>query len=575
MADNISKTVVKEIAGIGNKVVDHLDQVASGVGGVIKSTSDALRGDLSNVAGQIGSHVGDVVGPEVAEMTKTVSSMGTNLAKSIFDFGGNKEPKTDKKRNSLLQSIVDHFKSEDKRLARETGKKRGLGSKILLGIIATFGLLIGSLVRSLSLPFEVLFKTLKFVGRIAKSIFKLRIFEDIFGKSGIIAKWAISFQKRFLGLTFFISKSFDNIKSFFKPIGKVINKVKIVLVNIVKSFGKLTEMKGLFGTLFKSIKVGFKILGWPLVLILGLIDFIKGFMGTEGSMVDKIKGGLIAAIKGFFLPIIWVFDWVGKKLGIGKIGTQIFEKVSKLFGYIIDGIAWIIKPIANMIIWIKNDIMKIINIISNLFKPLIEYIKSFQSNLWEVYIKPILGDIVNAIANFLMLIPDMLIGFIEGFKKDGFLKGLEGMFTPLVDFLISIPKMIVEWIKKIPGIGKLIGVNIMPKKVWSEKENRMIPKKETPVKNIITTKKETPVKRISKLQEEKVKINKVKEEKKEQKRKKEMDDIKSGQVKQKEAINTQTNIITQVGASQVPQPLPEEIPTEIDNYVLGLAILGI
>jgi len=564
MVDGISKTVVKEIAGIGNKVIDHLDQVTSGIGGVIRSTSDALRGDLSNVAGQVGSHVGDVVGPGITTMTKTVTSMGTNLAKSMFDFGGDKEPKTDKKRNSLLQSIVDHFKSEDKRLSRETGRKRGLGSKILMGIVIAFGLLVGGVVRTLLLPFELLLNSLKILVKIVKSIGKLGIIKDIFGKSGVIAKWFIRLQKRFLGLTFFISKQFDKISKIFKPIGKGIGKVGKVLGSITKAFNYLAGMKNLIGTLFRSLKLGFKILGWPITLIFGLIDFVKGFMGTEGSIVDKIKGGLIAAIKGFFAPVIWIFDWIGEKLGIGKIGTQIFEKFSKLFGYIIDGIAFIIKPIWNMIVWIKNDIMKIVNTVTGFFGPIIESIINFGANLWEGFIKPALGGIVKALVGWFMIIPDMIINFVEGFKEGGFLGGLKGAFGVIIDFFTSIPEMIMGWLRSIPWIGKLIPTSSIGSPPGSDDI--------TPWKS---TKKETPIKKIAKIQEEKGKIVKVKDEEKTQERKKMMDDIKIGQTQQKEAINSQTTVITQVGSSQGTQAQPEEIPTEIDNYVLGLAILGI
>ena len=143
MADNISKTVTKEIAIIGDKVIDNLDQVTSGIGGVIKNTSGALRGDLGGmgknlsksiggkisktskglrddlgkIAGQIGGHISDVIGPEITSIMKTIGGVGKNLAKSLFSFGS-KESKSEKKRNSLLQNIVNHFKDEKKRIAR-------------------------------------------------------------------------------------------------------------------------------------------------------------------------------------------------------------------------------------------------------------------------------------------------------------------------------------------------------------------------------------------------------------------------------------------------------------------------
>lgn len=68
------------------------------------------------------------------------------------------------------------------------------------------------------------------------------------------------------------------------------------------------------GKLIKSIKFGFKWLGWPLTLILSLIDFIKGYQETEGTTWEKIKGGLWEAFKGLIEMPIRFLTWAAEKI---------------------------------------------------------------------------------------------------------------------------------------------------------------------------------------------------------------------------------------------------------------------
>lgn len=75
--------------------------------------------------------------------------------------------------------------------------------------------------------------------------------------------------------------------------------------------------------LFKSLRFGFKFFGWPLNILLAAIDFIRGFTQTKGDLLDKLIGGLKAAVLGFLdlpLDIIgWVVDWIREKVFGQKI----------------------------------------------------------------------------------------------------------------------------------------------------------------------------------------------------------------------------------------------------------------
>ena len=121
-----------------------------------------------------------------------------------------------------------------------------------------------------------------------------------------------------------------------------------VLITKLPLFSKVaklfTSLEALpfIGKLIKSVKFGFKWLGWPLTLILSVIDFIKGFQETEGDLWEKIKGGFWSAIEGFIeLPVKFI-GWVVEKVA-GLFGVELEGVGEKIMGVLRKGFDFLME----------------------------------------------------------------------------------------------------------------------------------------------------------------------------------------------------------------------------------------
>jgi hypothetical protein len=98
----------------------------------------------------------------------------------------------------------------------------------------------------------------------------------------------------------------------------------------------------ILGRLIKGFKFGFKYLGWPLTLLMSVWDFIKGFKDTQGTLWDKIKGGLWSAIEGFIeLPVKFIGWLIEKVLGwfgieVEGVADGIMNNIKRFLDFILD-----------------------------------------------------------------------------------------------------------------------------------------------------------------------------------------------------------------------------------------------
>jgi len=147
---------------------------------------------------------------------------------------------------------------------------------------------------------------------------------------------------------------------------------KLPIFNKIGSLFKSIESIPWLGKLLKAVKIGFKWIGWPLQLLLGIFDFIKAFKETEGTLWEKLKEGLWAAIEGFIeMPVrllTWavekVLEWFGIKFDGAKAADKIMSIVRKMFDLVFEGWSlifdWIGKGVSNIIIIMKgiwNDLI--------------------------------------------------------------------------------------------------------------------------------------------------------------------------------------------------------------------------
>ena len=225
--------------------------------------------------------------------------------------------------------------------------------------------------------------------------------KGIFGAEGKIAtmwkgiKEGATFSKWF-GEGSTLKNLFTSFKGFFGPesaIGKagkwisdLMKPVKEALMGGAKGGGAVSKVMGVFNWVFDGIKgVGktiakiagpilklmgkgltiaatiakpFSFLMWPITAVLAagaaVFGFVKGFMGTEGGLGDKIIGGFKGALQGlidFFVVDIAVMiqdilNWFIEKIpGAGKIidkftfGDDIKKASDSFIGKMVDNVA--------------------------------------------------------------------------------------------------------------------------------------------------------------------------------------------------------------------------------------------
>lgn len=98
-------------------------------------------------------------------------------------------------------------------------------------------------------------------------------------------------------------------------------------------FAKWLQKLPIIGRVLKGLKFGLKWLGWPLTILLSIIDFIKAWKAETGDWQDKLFAGLKAVFHGildFPLEILgWVWDKLMGLFGIESTGTG--DKLKKWF----------------------------------------------------------------------------------------------------------------------------------------------------------------------------------------------------------------------------------------------------
>jgi len=265
-----------------------------------KATHTHIISAVKNVFSKIGSHMREVLG-ELAEVFDAVMGVFKSafnfLKDSIFGFMA-RVPPADRKRNKLLQWMVNHFRWQEKLEMIKLGKSTKVDNWLLAGLALVTAGIIGGIIRKYLLPFELAFKAL----RIGKAF-------------GWIGKFFMKFSLVGKMLAPFIGAG-----GYMDDIIKVSGKLAVM-------FPKFAAGLKLMGWAFK---VGFKFFGWPLQVLLSAYDFITGFNAVDGDFRAKMKGGLKKMVTGFLeLPIIilaWLYEQFTGQTTSGDQWIKEFEK---------------------------------------------------------------------------------------------------------------------------------------------------------------------------------------------------------------------------------------------------------
>lgn len=322
---------------------------------------------------------------------------GTKTIKSVTSLS-EKEAEYEKESAKSLSNVDEYFQSEEKRRARE-GKEesplKGLVDDIKFWIetaLVASGIIIGAITRKIILPFELLFKSMMGLWKWVKSS----------GIFTIIKIGLTKFIKLFTWIDDFITKGrianvvrkiFGTFTSIFKviksskAIGIVSKTFKFMSDIFSKVFKYVKSLKNLpfIGSFIQGFAKGFSKLFIPLQIIMSTIDFFQGFFGTEGTIIEKIKGGLLRVVHDFIeLPVKllgWIVDWFLGLFNIEVEGGSAKKIMDSLMGTVSFALDVIILPFKI----IKNSIDKLIDIVSyiktdtNLFEDIATVLKSVFS----------------------------------------------------------------------------------------------------------------------------------------------------------------------------------------------------
>lgn len=420
-----------------------------------------------------------------------------------------------KKQTGIFQSLLNYFERIEKRdLARpDADKDKGIFLQFLSAIVFTIGTALGTVLGSIVIQFDVFYKIfIKPMVWFTKKIKGLKFWDSI-----------KTFFKRFTIFT----KLFDRLSDFFnnttktfiritkldkmvKPIvdltkkvggwfGKVGNMFKGML-NVFKGTGAIAKTLGVIGNFLKplisGLKFGMKVFGWPLTILLGVIDFFKAFSSTHGDTEDKIKAGLLGVVGGLIeLPVKllgWIADWMLGLFGVqieGGAGQEIMDRIQNLTTELIDFVmhpfksiqgwlqtAWnyfsqsepgdpsIIDNIISMANniwmevqiffgWITQPFTKLYNFLTttesgepSFIAESITMIKDFFSNIWGIIMDNTpFGRAINAISDFYTYLTTTDTGELN--------------FTgELIDKMSNIPLIMKDWITSfIPSIDDIKG----------------------------------------------------------------------------------------------------------------------
>lgn len=356
----LAMKVFSTAQGIFNGAMNHISKVFS----EIKSQFMGLFGEESEWFGLLGS-IKDSIQGFFAWFIKG------------FTLFIRRTPAHARKTNQLLGSMLGMMRREEKMEALTGGKKRGRAGILgVLGLVLAGAVaLLGAFIRKAILPFQLLVKGLR-VGPIMK------------------------------GITSFFTKTFPLIGKFFTRISTWF----LITFNKLKPFFAKIP---LFGRIASAFGRGFTKLFLPLTIILSAIDFIKGFIGDEGTFLDKMMSGIKELVHGFLDIPINMISWL-------------IEKISGLFGFEVEGTAEKVKG------WIDLFINNIVPGFTSMFDTL----GSFFNQATDI-LGPVVNKFIQAFEFFINLIKDLWNSMVDFFSGPKVKKVLDF-------FGVSLPEKIEE-----------------------------------------------------------------------------------------------------------------------------------
>ena len=239
-----------------------------------------------------------------------------------------------------------------------------------------------------------------------------------------------------------------------------------VIAPILIMVGFFAQLKAEFAMLKTLTGGGLTKLFAPLKNLLTGKGKIASAIKKSLKFIDKMHGGIFSKIGNFF-----------KNFGQNKAVVKVSETITKVKGSMSQGLMKIknfFQPISDFFKSFQKvkpfgppkpglltkgirTIKNIITVIGDIFKPIIRIAKTIFGFVktgtaigkWAIGFGRILGKLFLPIT-ILMSAFDFITGFLDGFKEDGIMGGLEGGLSKLLKGLIGMPldllKDGVSWI---------------------------------------------------------------------------------------------------------------------------------
>jgi hypothetical protein len=240
--------------------------------------------------------------------------------------------------------------------------------------------------------------------------------------------------KAFAAVGKIMSKTFapvtDKIKSTFTKVGDIFRKFGKTFVTVGDESSKFSK----FGSILKNV---FKRIFFPITLIMGIFDAVKGALAgfEEGGIIGGIRGALIGLFDGIIGGAVNMLTgavaWILDKLGFDKAAEALSSfDITEYFTRFIDGIGSMISGVVD---WIKDTFagFNVGEALSALFNGIFG-----EGGLYDILFAPIDAAINWVMGVFGFEAPEG--GFSLREMIGTVIENVKNFFIDLFDFLPSI-----------------------------------------------------------------------------------------------------------------------------------------
>ena len=450
----LNKMMFSTIKGMTNKTADIINEVKDSLYETQTYDDKILNTSIDNTE-SIKDSISDSIA--ISDGISDAILQTKNVEEDIRDIN--------KKVLDILQTYLGLQKEEWLEDDREEAHShlKTLSKAALLGFIA------GAIAKKVILPLQIFYNIL----------LKIPVLGDVI--SGIVTTVIKVYTKLKESLTFGLGKAVKFIKFMATGVGKwatTFEKAEKFIVPITeaitKTIGYISKFKkvilifaskfAMFGAAFK---LGFKLFGWPLQVLLSVIDFIKGFkQSAETTIIGKVKDGIKNIIFKFLEFPVYLLGVLFQKIFKTDIGGDEFvEGTRKTIGFILDMITRPFEVVFELTKWffnrIKNDIIAIYEFGQDIYDTVLDIYDDYVAPLIQIIKKPFIAiyDWFQSIIYNILGIKDEVVEYVENLpiveKIKNFISPIVDFFTRIGDFVGKIMKWVANKLTNIPIIGKL------------------------------------------------------------------------------------------------------------------------